>query len=191
MYLPEKKLDAVKCYTTFCCQIWNNCRAKVFGTWNTQMECDSIHSVIERKIRKKPIFVPQDYANKIRGARLQKPYLVKYLEHIFLKDFSTLNYYPSIRPGSGSGAAVVTDIRILRYLPEGKILFKTHFADDTFENIPKLRSSRSQEPMRTDTVRSLYASRISIKKSKYQHLQQLKTVLPRDYHFYDALPHTN
>lgn len=158
---------------------------------HTQMECDSIHSCVERKIKKKSVFVPQNYVDFIREARPEKPYQVKYLDHTFFKDFTTLGHYPSIRPGSGSGSAVVTDIRILKYLPEGNIQFKLGYTDEIFQDIPKPRATRTRKPEESDTVPNLYRNRISIKKKKYQHLQELKSVVPQDYQsFYDVLPHT-
>ena len=51
---------------------------------HTQMECDSVHSVIERKIRKQPIYVPQMYVDNIKFAKTATPkYKVKYIDHTF------------------------------------------------------------------------------------------------------------
>ena len=92
---------------------------------HTVMDCDSVHSCVERMLKKKPIYIPHDYVGHIKDARISgNPYAVKYVDHTFFKDYSDLNYYPSIRPGAGPGSAVVTDVRILRYLPVGKIQFK-------------------------------------------------------------------
>ncbi len=45
---------------------------------HTQMECDSVHSVIERKLRDRDIHVPAEYAAVVRGAHSSpKPYEVK------------------------------------------------------------------------------------------------------------------
>ena len=176
----------------FCVKSGLRIEQKYLERGHTQMECDSVHSCVERKIKKKPIYIPQNYVDFIKEARLGTPYEIQYIDHTFFKDFSGLNYYPSIRPGSGPGSAVVTDVRILKYLPEGTLQFKVHYSDNIFSDIPRARSTRSRDPDATDTVPRLYESSIPIKKTKYQHLQQLKSVLPRDYHsFYDLLPHTN
>ena len=46
-----------------------------------------------------------------RAARIQRaPYTAKYLDHGFFRDYSKLQYYSTIRPGSGVGANVVTDV---------------------------------------------------------------------------------
>ena len=176
----------------FCVKSGLPIEQKYLERGHTQMECDSVHSCVERKIKKKPIYIPQNYVDFIKEARLGTPYEIQYIDHTFFKDFSGLNYYPSIRPGSGPGSAVVTDVRILKYLPEGTLQFKVHYSDNIFSDIPRARSTRSRDPDAADTVPRLYESSIPIKKTKYQHLQQLKSVLPRDYHsFYDLLPHTN
>ena len=65
-----------------------------------------------------------------------------------------------------------------------------NYSDEIFSDIPKARATPSCDPDATDTVQRLYVLSIPIKKTKYQHLQQLKSVLPQDYHsFYDLLPH--
>jgi hypothetical protein len=39
-----------------------------------QMEVDSVHSVIERKLKNKPIYVPANYIDIFEGARTDKPW---------------------------------------------------------------------------------------------------------------------
>lgn len=59
---------------------------------HTQMEADSVHSTIERKIRNRVINVPADYVLAIEQARLNpEPYIVKYLDHTFFKNMMLLN----------------------------------------------------------------------------------------------------
>ncbi|XP_071147129.1 uncharacterized protein [Mytilus edulis] len=154
---------------------------------HTQMEVDSVHSVIERKLKNKPIYVPQNYVDIFKVSRLERPYDVKYLSHQFFKKYSDLNYYNSIRPGSKVGDNVVTDIRALMYLPEGEIKYKLAMSGDYLE-LP--RRAKISAPGDTDQVGNLHDSALCIKASKYKHLQELKSVVPRDFHaFYDNLPH--
>ena len=88
---------------------------------HTHMECDSMHSVIERQIRHRDIHVPCDYVTLIRSARKNVPYTVKYLDYTFFSDYSELNEYKSIRPGIGVGSKTVNDIRVLLYSVDGGI----------------------------------------------------------------------
>ncbi|CAH2108601.1 unnamed protein product [Euphydryas editha] len=93
--------------------------------------------------------------------------------------------YDSIRPGRSAGDDCVVDLRVLKYNPNGTIEFKKHFKDD-FCPLP-----RRPKPISAvvNNVPPLYSSRLPIFENKYQHLQQLKSVIPADCHlFYDNLP---
>ena len=82
---------------------------------HTQMECDSVHSVIERKLRNRDVHVPAEYAAVIRGARSSpKPYELKYVDYSFFQDFSKVKICKSIRPGSKAGDPTVHDLRAVR-----------------------------------------------------------------------------
>lgn len=45
-------------------------------------------------------------------------------DHSFFKDFTTLKYCSSIRPGRKVGDPTVTDLKAIKYNPEGFIEFK-------------------------------------------------------------------
>ncbi|CAH1995862.1 unnamed protein product [Acanthoscelides obtectus] len=160
---------------------------KYLEVGHTQMEVDSVHSVIERKLgRRNDIAVPADYNKIIRAARQNpSPYKVVSLH---FNDF--LQYkkgmYSQIRPGSKKGDPCVTDICALQYLPEGLIKYKINFSDEWLE-LPRrpcrTRTSFSHEP--------LYLSPRQIEDTKFIHLQELKSVIESDYHgFYDNLKHS-
>ncbi|XP_038548744.1 uncharacterized protein LOC119882660 [Micropterus salmoides] len=77
---------------------------------HTQMECDSVHSVIERKLTDREICVPAEYAAVFRGARSNpRPYHVRYVDHSFFTDFSQVTICKSIRPGKKAGDPTVHD----------------------------------------------------------------------------------
>lgn len=102
----------------------------------TQMEVDSVHSVIERKLKKRNIYVPQNYVEVITTACSVKPYNVRYVDSSFFKSFSELSYYSSIRLGTKVGDPVVTDIRAIHYSSEGDITIKLMFEDE-FRELPR------------------------------------------------------
>ncbi|XP_055956576.1 uncharacterized protein LOC130012503 [Patella vulgata] len=159
---------------------------KILERGHTQMECDSVHSTFERQLRNKPIYTPSDYVRILQSARAC-PYEVRYLSHDFFKEYSSLRYYTSIRPGIRTGDPVVTNLRVLKYLPRGEILYKLNYKDE-YRFLP--RKSKLSSPSQNDEVERLFQEPLKIKCSKYQHLQELKTVIPRDYHaFYDRLSH--
>lgn len=153
---------------------------------HTQMEVDSIHSLVERKLKRQPIYVPQNYVDVIASCRPSRPVNVKYVRYSFFKDFKQLNTYSSIRPGSKAGEPTVTNLRVLRYGPDGTIQYKLGFSEE-YKDFP--RRAKVQNPS-VGTVTQLHQNRIPIKASKFKHLQELKSVIPPDYHyFFDSLPH--
>lgn len=159
---------------------------------HTQMEVDSVHSVIERKLKNREIFLPSQYATITKEARkVPSPYQVITPDHTFFKNFAHKDelIYESIRPGRGTGDRVVVDIRALRYNPCGTIDYKLHFADD-FVPLPRRPKKIISSGSFTNSVGILYESRQPITKTKYDHLQELKSVIPKDCHsFYDNLPY--
>lgn len=89
---------------------------------HTEMECDSVHSVIEQKV--KDIYLPSDYLRITKEARTNPcPYNVFEVDHTFVKYFGQNKplIYKSIRPGKRKGDFKVTQIRALRYVPNGTI----------------------------------------------------------------------
>ena len=70
-----------------------NCKViiqKYLERGHTQMEVDSVHSVIERKLKHKEVYYcPSQYVSVIRKARSKPcPYRVQYLDHTFFKKYS-------------------------------------------------------------------------------------------------------
>ncbi|KAK9870199.1 uncharacterized protein LOC115884776 isoform X2 [Sitophilus oryzae] len=158
---------------------------------HTHMECDSVHSAIECKLKGKEIYLPQQYMAISKTARSDPmPYQACYLDYTFFTDFSKELIYKSIRPGKKVGDPVVTDLRMLEYRPNGTIWYKVSF-DDELHPLPH-RPTAINSIKQINSLQKLYAARIPITKRKYQDLQDLKSVLPSSCHsFYDDLPHSN
>jgi hypothetical protein len=152
---------------------------------HTQMEVDSAHAVIERKLRNVDIYVPADYVRIMKSARkFPGPYEVKYVEHAFFKNFDDAERISSIRPGRRSGDPTVTNLRCIRYSTSG-MQYKLNY-DDQWCDMPSKRADRNIAA--SYDLTPLHPQSLPIKQSKYQHLQQLKAVMPSDYHmFYDQL----
>ncbi len=64
---------------------------------HTQMEVDSVHSVIERKLKNQQIYVTQNYVDIMKGARRILPYKVRYVDHTFFRNYQEIQAYSSIR----------------------------------------------------------------------------------------------
>lgn len=155
---------------------------------HTQMEVDAMHSTIERKLKGVNINLPADYVAVCKRARKSpKPYDVTYLTHGFFKNFSSLGYVRSIRPGKKPGEPTVTDLRALKYNPNGSIQYKLRFTED-WKDLPTRIQQKDATPF--EQLPCLYLDRIPIKSEKFNHLQILKNTINQDYHaFYDSIPH--
>lgn len=154
---------------------------------HTQMECDSVHAAIERKLKNREIHVPSDYITVTKEARRKPtPYEAIHVSQNLLKNYGDKSTwsYNSIRPGRKAGDPAVVDLRAIKYNPEGTISYKINFDDDWTE-LP-IRPKK----LSSVTYSNLHDAPIPIASTKFNHLQQLKDVLPRDCHFfYDNLPY--
>lgn len=162
---------------------------------HTQMECDSAHAKIENKLKNYSIYVPNDYVAvtksarktvKIDGIHKDCPYDVEYLSYEFFKNFADprILRFKSIRPGSKAHDPTVNQLRAMIYLPSGKVMYKIDFNEE-YRDLPRKifpYNSLVHEP------EQLYSDCLKITKAKFDHLQQLKTVIPAAYHsYYDNL----
>lgn len=162
---------------------------------HTQMECDSAHAKIENNLKKRSIFVPYDYVSvtksarktvKINNIRENCPFDAEYLTYEFFKDFANPQKlrFNSIRPGKKPHDPTVNQLRAMIYLPNGKVMYKIDFNDE-YRDLPRKilpYDEAVHEPVR------LHSDCLKITKAKYNHLQQLKAVIPKKYHlFYDNL----
>ncbi len=158
---------------------------KILEKGHTQMEADSVHSAIESRIRTQEIYLPSGYVMAAKMARHSNPYYVEYLHHEFFRSFENLTYYKSIRPGSKKGDPVVTDLRALKYCPNGTIKYKLQYSDEWSE-LPQRRQSNKLPNF--EDLPQLVPERMPVNYEKWHHLQELKAVLPKDTHsFYDEL----
>lgn len=156
---------------------------------HTQMECDSVHSTIERHLKDKEVYLPSEFVRLTKESQKPpaKPYQSTQLNYNdFLNYKSSNQRYKSIRPGSSKGDPEVKDIRSLKYFTE-KIFYKLSF-DNEYLEIPQ-KVLRVQNDQNIEYPK-LYSSPILLTLSKWNDLQRLKPYLPSDTHtFYDGLKH--
>ena len=86
------------------------------------MECDSVHSTVEKVLKHESVDLPVDCIRIIGSARKGNPgkYGVKYIDYTFLKNFKVCDI-KTIKPSRDVGAPYVVHIRQLRYKPNGMI----------------------------------------------------------------------
>ena len=153
---------------------------------HTQMECDSMHSTIKRKVCC-DIYTPCDYVMLFHSARQQpSPY------HVVQTTFDEIqrlsgSYITSIRPGRKAGEPTVHQLRALKYTADCEIKYKLGFSNGIlFQKLPQ----RINIPIELFTSIQMFNHLQRIPLRKYQDLQSMKQVLPKDaHHYYDTLPH--
>lgn len=64
---------------------------KFLESGHSQMECDSMHSAIERCFERREIYLPSDYIQCMKLARKANPYKVTEICHGDISDFGALN----------------------------------------------------------------------------------------------------
>lgn len=157
---------------------------------HTQMQCDSAHSLIERKMRGKDIYLPSDFIKITRDARKNPaPFGAMLLSHDFFLNFKAHQIYNTIRPGKEKGDPEVKDLRALQYnfQHQRSSFFKLVF-DDPYIELPLRRNPKINL---NANYERLYNKPLPINLSKWKDLQNLKKFLPQDTHaFYDTLEHS-
>ena len=117
---------------------------------------------------------------------------MEYVDYAFFKDFSKVSNLTTIRPGKKPGDSQVVDIRCLQYLPDDTIKYKLEKEVRTMANgcekwrdLPHKRGENNGQYL---VPTRLYKEKRKISGEKLSHLQQLKAIMPKDYHsIYDQL----
>ncbi|GBP07713.1 hypothetical protein EVAR_2820_1 [Eumeta japonica] len=137
---------------------------------HTQMEYDSVHAAIEKKLKNREIHNPIDYINVTKEARKKPtPYEAIHVDYNLVKDYSDKSTwrYNFIRPGRKAGDPVVVSLRAIKYTPDsdGTMSYKISFDDEWTELPvrPKKLSSISYS--------NSHAAPIPIASTKLNHLQ--------------------
>ncbi|XP_045540071.1 uncharacterized protein LOC123722410 [Papilio machaon] len=128
---------------------------------HTQMECDSVHSAIECKLKGREIYLPSQYASIAKSARsYPMPYDCRYLDYNFFTDFSKTLIYKTIRPGKKTNDPTVTDLKLITYKPDGTIWYKLNFEDPQLHLLPQrpLKLSNAVPPL--SELPKLYDARL-------------------------------
>lgn len=159
---------------------------KYLVSGHTQMECDSMHSTIERKIVA-DIFTPRDYIVIFESSRLRpSPYHVTQVYHHEMMKLSG-SFVNSIRPGKRAGDPTVNQLSALEYSSMGGIRYKLdHSEGSDWKALPQ-RVTIPQKPFEWVP---LFNAPLPISMKKFKDLQSMKHVMPQStHHFFDSLPH--
>ena len=145
---------------------------KYLEVGHTHMECDSVHSNIEKAKKRSKINLPTDYINIIPSSRkVPSPYGVRYLHYTFFKNYESISDIKTVKPSKTVGAPYFVDVRQFKYTTDGMIHFNLTYDDNAWEILPHSFKLRFLQPAQ---IRS---SPIKISYAKYQHLQEIKKKL--------------
>ena len=154
---------------------------------HTQMEVDSMHVCIERKMVG-DIYTPRDYTVIMETSRIHPtPYNVKQMN---FADFKKLNdkYSTSIRPGK-------KNLKTQPYMIYSKSIGIQSWRPSTIQaqvwfGIAIEYSATKNSYSRTFEWTGLFKGPVPISKRKFDDLQSMKHVLPQYcHHYFDSLPH--
>lgn len=156
-----------------------------FETGHTEMECDSIHSKIEKKAKHVPVYTPEGWDQLIRDSRQNpKPFNVKRMLFDDFYDFSAFSQ--TIMPKNIPWRKVCS----LRYIKSNssKVFYKTSFDQDVFTEVP-LKRNRGR-PCSEFQVQKAYKAQLEISDAKLKDLKKMcnDLIIPKSYHgFYEIL----
>lgn len=104
---------------------------------HTQMEIDSMHARIEKKLKNQTINISAEYITVYQKAKKTKAYHVNYLTHTYFKSFKDLNLFRSIRPGKLKGVPKVSTFYLLIVLQMNlfalNLITSPHFPGDRYK----------------------------------------------------------
>lgn len=105
-----------------------------------------------------------------------QPYNIIQLDHTAFQKYSIHPYFSSIRLGKTAGDPQVT-IHTLPYV-WAISFYKLNYSEE-YQLLPRKTIC---QPNSTDCFQQLYNAKLLVTRIKYNHLQELKCVIPRDLH---------
>lgn len=158
---------------------------KFFETGHTEMECDSIHSKIEKKSKFVPVYVPEGWAQLIRDARINpKPFDVI---NLMFNDFFDFKSYAISKMKLNIPWRSVCWLHYAKDEPL-TIFFKTSFKERSFLE-QKLKRNKGRHPKK-EQLEKAYQDNLSITNTKYADLAKMckdGTIPPIHHPFYRGL----
>lgn len=151
---------------------------KFFETGHTEMECDSIHSKIEKKSKNVPVYVPEGWAQLIRTCRNNpRPFVVNTMLNVDFLDFKAHSkMIPKIPMRS---------ICWLHYEKSNplSLFYKTEFNQPFQEVVIRRTPGRPSNPR---ALIRAYKEKFPVSAPKYKDLCTMcdKLMIPREHHAY-------
>ena len=173
---------------------------KFLVSGHSQMECDSVHSTIERAKKITPVYVPSQWCTLISLARKSQPYLavpMKYNHVVDFKDF-VKKHCPNLRistMGEKINWLQVKWIQVRKESPKS-VFVNYSFDPQNFQEINVERTTRKKGrlfkwPESEKDLTLCYDTKLPISMQKKNDLVALcsKEIIPEEFHsYYESLP---
>lgn len=162
---------------------------------HTQNENDTVHSVIEKEIKKYlksgPIYSPEQYITLIRTAKkTNPPYVVHELGHQDFWDIKALQeeWGNNFSINEEGGTVCWNDIKILEFRKENpySFFYKTSYENEFFLETCLRRKRNKCKPVENIKLRICYKKKLPLSQNKKKDLLELvkKNIIPGFYHAY-------
>ncbi|XP_030764271.1 uncharacterized protein LOC115888640 [Sitophilus oryzae] len=169
---------------------------------HTQNENDSVHSVIEKEVKKclrsGPIYVPEQFIGIIRTARKRgTPYKVNelcYNDFYDLKDLAN-ECGSRFTKNTEGGVVKLSDIKIIKFVKSEnaqlQIFYKTSYGDPIFKEINSSAPRSTRQSRKNFQLKKLYTARLELGDRKKHDLKSLidNSLIPQCYahSFYNSI----
>lgn len=190
----KNSIVAAMCLYLLKTTVLESVRLSFFEPGHSEMECDSIHSKIERKSKNVPVYSLEGWAQIIRCARVNpRPFVVTQLKHPDFKNFASHSEpLKKIVPWKKICSILLTKTED----GSAEIKYKLKYEDEYITAQPSGKKTRGRpKNFNTNfTVQKAYPNSLKISTAKYNDLKKMCTdlTIPSEYHeFYLGLKHGN
>lgn len=168
---------------------------------HTQNEADSVHSLIEREVKKNlkagPIYSPDQYVTLIKNAKKSKPAInvheMTFESFINLKSLQEQWGYNFTSTVDIDGKTVNwNDVKVLQMVKSEPFHFyyKTSYSDTNFKQVDIRNKRKKMDPITAITLDKAYSQRQQLSENKKKDLKELltKKLIPSFYaSFYNSI----
>lgn len=164
---------------------------------HTQNKGDSVHSIIERCLKRAkrsgPIYVPDQIVSIIRNAKKTgNPFIVKEMGTDSFCDLKALfeETSPNLLKNVNGGEFKISEVRLLRFEKGSNFInYKTSYEQQEWNSIdiqPKTRRSTNENKFKNVSLRHAYKNKIEIADNKKKDLKSLveSNIIPQFYKYF-------
>ena len=143
---------------------------KFFERGHSEMECDSMHAVIEHAKRNTNVYVPSQWDTVVTMARIRNPYAVIPLRYNDIYDMKHFKQSIATNTKASVENEKVSWLDIkwieLRRNNPGSLFVNYCFEESSFIEIPLKKATRAGRPVLSTDMQYLYGQKLTISANK-------------------------